>query len=226
MAPSAPEATGPSKREQPKDRAAAQPSSPCHLRSQATRTCPPSHGGAPRALAAARLLKKTLVSADQRPPTSTPPPTWHGHARQSTRGKSFLSFAWHASRTARRWLLSTAEGHHRAREGKPWWCPPPTGRHPTVAVRQQRFPADVLQAGHGTQIHATHRQIRSDTPSHFSADTGGNILQDPTTTTQNPSICARCTVVAKDVEGTAHRQERACRGKGSRRRRKKRSRNG
>ena len=63
MAPSAPEATGPSRREQPKDRAAAQPSSPCHLRSQAARTCPPSHGGALRALAAARLLKNTLVSA-------------------------------------------------------------------------------------------------------------------------------------------------------------------
>ena len=54
MAPSAPEATVPSRREQPKDRAAAQPRSPCHL---AARTCTPSHGGAPRALAATRLLK-------------------------------------------------------------------------------------------------------------------------------------------------------------------------
>ena len=43
----------------------------------------PPKRGAPRALAAARLLKNTLVSADQRPPTSTPKTTnRHGHARQ------------------------------------------------------------------------------------------------------------------------------------------------
>ena len=38
----------------------------------------------------------------------------------------------------------------------------------------------------------------------------GATFSDPTTTTQKSSICVRCTVVAKDVEGTAHRQERGC----------------
>ena len=72
IAPSAPEAAGPSRREQLNVRAAAQPSNPCHRRSQAAHTWPSIQGSAPRAFAAAKHLRNTLASADQRPPTSTP----------------------------------------------------------------------------------------------------------------------------------------------------------
>ena len=64
--------SAPSKREQPNVRAAAQPSNPCHRRNQAARTWPSIQGGAPHAFAAAKHLRNTLASADQRPPTSTP----------------------------------------------------------------------------------------------------------------------------------------------------------
>ena len=73
MAPSASEATGPYRREQPKDRAAAQPNS----------LLPPAEPGGTHLLPKPRKRsscfsccqtsqKNTLVSADQRPPTWTP----------------------------------------------------------------------------------------------------------------------------------------------------------
>ena len=54
IAPSPPEAAGPSRREQLNVQAAAQPSSPCQRRGQAARTRPSSQGSAPRAFAAAK----------------------------------------------------------------------------------------------------------------------------------------------------------------------------
>ena len=78
----------------------------------------------------------------------------------------------------------------------------------------------------GTQIHVTDRYICPNTSSRFPAHSGGHVLQHPTTATQDPCICARCTVLAKDVEGTATPAGARLQRQWSRNRRKKSSRNG
>ena len=81
-----------SKREKLKARAGAQPSNPCQRRSHAARTRPASQGGAPRALAAAKFLRKTPVSVDQRPPTSTLSTTNLARPRSPVNSRFVLSF--------------------------------------------------------------------------------------------------------------------------------------
>ena len=81
----------------------------------------------------------------------------HAHDHQPSTAM-LVSLATPFFPTSGTWQSPTTPSH----EGKLWWCPPATGTHPTVAVHQQRFP---IKLDMGTQIHVTHRQIRSDTPS-------------------------------------------------------------
>ena len=139
MAPSAPEATGPSRREQPKDRAGCATKQPLPPAEPGGTHLPPKPRRRSSCFSCCQTSQKHAWSQQTNGlrPRRPRPPTWHGHARQLTRGKSFLSFAWHVPRTSRRWLQCPAERHHRAREGKPWWCPLPTGSPSTTISRRR-----------------------------------------------------------------------------------------
>ena len=96
--PSAPDATGPSRREQPKDQAAAQSN---------RAALPPAKPGS--TLLPDFSRRRWSQQSSGLRPRRPRPPNWHGHARQSTLGKSFLFFAWRGPKTSRQWSQSPAE---------------------------------------------------------------------------------------------------------------------